>query len=97
MHIVFVVSPFEVGFPRIALQLTPKPGESNIDAGLAAVWKIAVVIASSLKVDLLSPWATDIEILHVIRLIEMPNKSHFSLLLPTTWSYFDRKEEHVKG
>jgi len=55
MHIVFVVSPFEVGFPRIALQLTPKPGESNIDAGLAAVWKIAVVIASSLKVDLLSP------------------------------------------
>ncbi|KAM6350886.1 putative ribosome biogenesis protein RLP24 isoform 1-T1 [Alca torda] len=43
-------APHAVNFPRITLQMTPKPGKAN--TGLSAVWKIAVVMISSLQMDL---------------------------------------------
>lgn len=69
MHIAFVLSAVQVSFPRITLQLSPKPGKANIDVGHSAVCKIVVVIASSLQLDLPSSWPAEIQIWH---------KSHWS-------------------
>lgn len=50
IHTVFGLSPFEVSFPRTALQLRAKPSV----VGLTTVWEVVTVIAASLKADLSS-------------------------------------------
>lgn len=96
MQIVFVLFSLNVSLLKITVQMTSKRSNANLYVGLTAIWKVVTVITSSLKVELPSSWAAEIQIWLIMRMIELLNKSQFWLFFPNAQDYFDRKKTHVK-
>lgn len=81
---------------KITVQMTSKPSNADLYVGLTALWKVVMVITSSLELNLPSSWAAEIQIWLTGMMIELLNKSHFWLFFPNAQDYFGRKETHVK-
>lgn len=81
---------------KITVQMTSKPSNADLYVGLTALWKVVMVITSSLELNLPSSWAAEIQIWLTGMMIELLNKSHFWLFFPNAQDYFDGKETHVK-